>query len=293
MHILKVFGSVILIIIIIFFLFWIFIRYYQTHGIYFPTKEIHYTPNQLGLEYREINFNATDKVQLNGWFIPNRNSNFILLFCHGNAGNISHRLDLIKLFHSIDLNVFIFDYRGYGKSNATPSEDGFYRDALGAYNYLTNEMKYEPEKIVIYGKSIGANVAINLASRVKAAALISDSAFCSAIHMSKTIFPFLPKEWINKAATSKFIQKNLKKLRILLIKFDALSKIKNIKMPKLIIHSKDDEMIPFTQGKKLFKATSEPKEFYPLHGGHNESIIMHKMEYSRKISNFLEEYLSK
>lgn len=290
MYIFKIFGFIILIIIIVFFLFWVYIRYYQTHGIYFPTHEIYYTPNQAGLHYEEINFKATDGVELNGWFVPNKNSKATLLFCHGNAGNISHRIDIIKLFHSINVGVFIFDYRGYGKSNGTPSENGLYKDALGAYKYLSNSMGYKPEKIVIYGKSVGANVAIELASRVKAAALISDSAFCSAIHMSKAIFPFLPQKWVDKAGKSNSIQRKLEGW-LLLIKFDALDKIKHINIPKLIIHSQDDEMVPFTQGKKLFEATSEPKEFYKMHGGHNESIMMYKEEYTKKISNFLDKYL--
>lgn len=286
----KIIRSITVIVIIVFFVFW-FIRYYQTHGIYFPAQEIHYTPAQVGLEYREINFKADDGVQLNGWFVPKKSSRATLLFLHGNAGNISHRVDIIKLFHHINLNVFIFDYRGYGRSKGKPSEKGLYKDALAAYTYLINEMGYDPEEIVIYGKSVGANVAIDLACKVKAAGLISDGAFCSAIHMSKVILPFLAEKWIDKAAESDSIQRKLKRWWLLLIEFDALSKIHNIRIPKLIIHSKEDEMIPFNQGKKLFEAAPEPKEFYKMYGGHNEAILIYKYEYMERITGFLKKYL--
>jgi len=272
----KAIGIIILILIIVFFLLWLYIRYYQTHGIYFPTSTISYTPDEFGLEYKEISFTATDGVKLNGWYITAENPIGTLLFLHGNAGNIGHRIPIIQLFHDLDLNVFIFDYHGYGKSEGKPSEEGLYQDALGAFRYLTNELNCNPDKLIIYGKSIGGNVAINLASRVEAKVLISDSAFSSAIDMGTEIFPFLPS----------FLMK-----KFISVKYNALSKIKNIKIPKLIIHSVDDEMIPFKQGLKLFKAAPEPKEFYKIHGSHNESIFIYKDEYSLKIRWFIKKYL--
>lgn len=251
-----------------------YLKYFERKGIYYPTKEIELTPIDVGLKYDDVFFNTDDNLKLNGWFIPAEDPRGTLLFCHGNAGNISHRIEIIKVFNKLDLNVFIFDYRGYGRSEGSPIEEGLYRDAQAAYKHLLSRKNIDKDAIVIYGKSIGANVAIDLSSKVKAAALISESGFSSAYDMGRELFPYLPVKWI------------------ITIKYDALTKIKNIPTPKLIIHSQDDEIVPFKLGKKLFEAASPPKEFYQMQGGHNEAIFMAREEYSVKIDNFLGRYLS-
>jgi len=261
---------------ILIFLFFIFVylRYFERKSIYYPTKEIEFTPTNVGLKYEDIFFNTDDGLVLNGWFIPVKNPRGTLLFCHGNAGNISHRIEIIKIFNRLNLNVFIFDYRGYGRSQGRPTEVGLYRDAQGAYNHLLSRKNINKDTIVIYGKSIGANVAIDLASKVKAAVLISESGFSSAYDMGKKLFPYLPVKWI------------------ITIKYDALAKIKNITIPKLIIHSQDDEIVPFELGQKLFEAAPEPKEFYQMQGGHNEAVFMSGEEYGVEINNFLSKHLT-
>ena len=251
-----------------------YLKYFERKGIYFPTKAIELTPMDAGLKYEDIFFNTDDNLKLNGWFIPAKDPRGTLLFCHGNAGNISHRIEIIEIFNKLSLNVFIFDYRGYGKSKGSPTEEGLYRDARAAYKNLLSRKNINKDAIVIYGKSIGANVAIDLASKVKAAALISESGFTSAYDMGKKLFPFFPIKWI------------------ITIKYDAATKIKNIPIPKLIIHSQDDEIVPFKLGKKLFEAAPQPKEFYQMRGGHNEAVFMAMEEYSVKINNFLSRYLS-
>jgi len=251
-----------------------YLRYFEKKGIYYPTKEIESTPINVGLKYGDVFFDTDDGLKLNGWFIPAENPRGTLLFCHGNAGNISHRIEIIKIFNRLNLNVFIFDYRGYGKSQGSPTEVGLYRDTQAAYKYLLSRKNINKETIVIYGKSIGANVAIDLASKVKAAALISESGFSSAYDMGKKLFPYLPVKWI------------------ITVKYNALTKIKNIPIPKLIIHSQDDEIVPFKLGKKLFEAALAPKEFYHMRGGHNEAIFMAREEYSVQINNFLSKYLN-
>ncbi|MBL7081131.1 MAG: alpha/beta hydrolase [Candidatus Omnitrophica bacterium] len=261
-----------LILIFAFFIF-AYLRHFEAKGIYYPIKEIELTPSNTGLKYEDVFFDTDDNLKLNGWFIPAENPRGTLLFCHGNAGNISHRIEIIKIFNKLNLNVFIFDYRGYGRSQGSPTEAGLYRDAQAAYKYLLTRKDINKDTIVIYGKSIGANVAVDLVSKVKAAALISESGFSSAYDMGKKLFPYLPVKWI------------------ITIKYDALTKIRNISIPKLIIHSKNDEVIPFKLGEKLFEAALEPKEFYQMQGSHNEAVFMAKEEYSVKINNFLSKYL--
>ena len=266
-----------------------YLRYFERRAIYYPSREFLFTPADIGLDYRDIFFKTQDGLTLNGWFIPSRNPRGSLLFCHGNAGNISHRLEIMEIFHKLKLNVFIFDYRGYGRSQGRPSEQGLYKDAQAAYQCLlglrdAGSVEDEPssgasginkEPIVIYGKSIGANIAIDLASRVKADMLISDSGFTSAYEMSRILFPYLPTKWM------------------ITIKYDALTKIKDIAIPKLIIHSKDDEIVPFALGRRLFEAAARPKEFYQMSGSHNEAIFISKSEYGLRLDSFFNKYLSR
>ena len=252
-----------------------YLKYFERKGIYYPTKEIEFTPAEAGLKYEDIFFNTGDGLRLNGWFVASENPRGTLLFCHGNAGNISHRVEIIKIFNGLNLNVFIFDYRGYGKSRGRPFENGLYQDVRAAYKYLLTRKDVNKDAIVIYGKSIGANVAIDLISEFKAACLVSESGFTSAYDMARRLFPYMPVKWM------------------ITVKYDALEKIKNILIPKLIIHSEDDEIIPFEMGKRLFEAAPQPKEFYQMRGGHNEAVFMAGEEYRIRINNFLSRYLKK
>ena len=266
-------GRISLLILIFLFSIFAYLKYFEKKGIYYPRKDIVVTPANCGIKYEDTFFASEDGLRLNGWFIPAENPRGTLLFCHGNAGNISHRLEIIRIFNQLNLNVFIFDYRGYGKSQGIPTERGLYLDAQAAYQYLLNRQDINRKAIVIYGKSIGANVAIDLASRVKAAVLIAESGFTSADDMGRVLFPYLPVKWV------------------ISIKYDALAKIINITTPKLVIHSKEDEIVPFRLGKGLFEAAPEPKEFYQMQGTHNEAIFMAREEYRLKLDNFLSKYL--
>mgnify|MGYP000086801206 CR=1 FL=1 len=250
-----------------------YLKYYEKIGIYFPYKTVSYSPLDISLKYENIYLQTEDGVQLHGWFVPAANARGTLLYCHGNAGNIGHRLDMIKTFNQLKLNVFIFDYRGYGKSQGRPSEEGLYRDAAAAYEYLLGRGGIDAEKIVFYGESIGANVSIKLASRVQPAALIAHGGFSSALDMGRTLFPWLPVKWI------------------ITIKYDAAEKIKDVHAPKLIIHSRDDEVVPFKLGRKIFDAAAEPKEFYVMSGGHNDAVFLAGEEYAEKIDGFLNAHL--
>jgi hypothetical protein len=198
-----------------------------------------------------------------------------LLYCHGNAGNISHRVPTIAELSRLGLNILIFDYRGYGRSEGAPSEKGLYMDARAAYEYLIGREDIDPGRIAILGKSLGASVAIDLASRVEAACLIADGGFSSAGDMAGRIFPFLPAR------------------RFISVGFDSEAKIKDIRIPKLIIHSRDDELVPFDLGEKLYRAAADPKEFHAMRGGHNEAIYMEENNYYGRIGEFLGKHLEK
>lgn len=266
-------GTLVLLSLLIFFI--LYLKYYEKKAIYFPTRKIELTPKEIDLEFEDVYFFSSDGIKLNGWYIPAKESRTTILFCHGNAGNIGHRIDIIDMFCRLGLDVFIYDYRGYGRSQGSPSEEGLYLDARAAYEYLIDKRNLDEGSIVVYGKSIGANVAVELCSKVRPAVLISDSAFTSALEMGKKLFPFLPIKWF------------------ITVKYDALSKIKNIDIPKLIIHSEDDEIIPFQHGRRLFESAPEPKEFYPMRGGHNESIFLAREDFVGRIDTFLQKHLNR
>lgn len=266
----------IIILVLIFFIFMIvYVKYYERKGIYFPTKEVAFTPADVGLGYEDIYFVTEDGLKLNGWFIPAENPRATLLYNHGNAGNIADRVEIIKIFNKLNLDVFIYDYRGYGKSQGKPSEQGLYRDAMAAYLYLISRNDVDKGRIILYGKSIGAAVAADLASKVKAKALIFESGFSSALDMGKKLFPFLPIKWF------------------ITIEYDSLGKLRTLQIPKLVIHSRDDEVIPFDLGEKVFNNINEPKEFYIMSGSHNEAIFIFGEEYSKRVGAFIEGLLSK
>lgn len=256
-------------IIALIFISWVFIRYIERRNIFFPMRSVELTPQHIGLSFEDINFKTSDDVELNGWFIPSADARSAILFCHGNAGNISHRLEVVNILNKIGLNVFIFDYRGYGKSNGRPSEKGTYLDAIAAYNYLIQRPGIERGSIIIYGKSLGAAVGIDLARRVRHRALIIESAFTSTKDMAREVYPFLPISLVVPP------------------RYNSIPKIQDIESPKLIIHSQDDEIVPYHHGRRLFKAAKEPKEFYRMRGGHNDAVVLAPDEFKKAIISFL------
>lgn len=246
-----------------------YVKYLESRGIYFPVRDIEFTPTLLGLSFEDVYIKTTDNIQINGWFIPGDNAKYSLLCCHGNAGNIGHRLEKISLLHKMGVNIFIFDYRGYGRSKGRPSEGGIYLDVKAAYDYLVNERKIKPEHIILYGESLGCAAIIHLAAKERVGALIAEGAFTRGRDMAKRIYPFLPS----------FLFSN---------SFDNLAKIKKIDPPKLFIHSKDDEVVPFSLAKKLYDVASQPKQFAELIGGHNSAFLDSSEKYISSIRLFLE-----
>lgn len=236
--------------------------------IFYPDRVVSRTPQSIGLSFEDIYFMTQDKMKLNGWLIKSEENQGTLLFLHGNAGNISHRLDKIMTFHRLGLNVFIIDYRGYGKSDGTPTEQGVYQDAESAYDYLINRGDVDSKRIIVYGESLGGAVAIDLATKRKIAGLIADSTFTSVPAMASESSSLVPGFMINT-------------------KMDSIAKVKNIFVPKLFIHSVDDDIIPFYMGKKLFDEAPAPKGFLRIRGGHNDGYFRSKTVFTEGIKDFL------
>ncbi len=192
--------------------------------IFYPMSELYQTPEDWGYEYEDARFTTEDGVQLHGWFIPNNASEHALLFFHGNAGNISHRRDSIDIFHRLGLNVFIFDYRGYGQSQGRPNEQGLYRDATAAWHFLTQEKGFSPDNIVIFGRSLGGAVAAKLAADVPARGLMLESTLSSAREFAHAVF------------------KILSRLVVIRYDFDTVRYLRAVDYPVLVLHG--IEVIP-------------------------------------------------
>ena len=247
----------------------------QPTFLYKPVRDVPYTPDELGLDFDDVILKAADGVKLSGWYIPGESSQFTVLFCHGNGGNIMHRLDTINIINELGLNCLIFDYRGYGHSEGKTTEEGTYLDVAAAYNWLIKEKKVKPDKIILFGRSLGASIASQLASTVDVRALIIESAFTSYVDMGKKFYPYMPVQWFAKFS------------------YNTLDYIKKIYCPVMIIHSRMDEIVPFEFGLKLHEAANEPKEFIEITGGHNDGFIISGELYKkalRKWIDFLKEH---
>jgi fermentation-respiration switch protein FrsA (DUF1100 family) len=250
------------------------IMYFLQPGmVYFPTREMEATPAQIGLAYEEIEFPAADAVRLHGWFIPAEPARATILFCHGNGGNISHRLESIRIFHDLGLSIFIFDYRGYGASDGKPGEDGTYHDALGAWKYLTEKRGIAADQIVLFGRSLGGAVAAWLATKTTPRALIMESSFTSIPDVAARLYPFLPVRLLSR------------------FHYPAKEYIKNLSLPILIVHSPDDDIIPFEHGRELFASAREPKQFLEIRGSHNDGFLVSGNEYRLGLDSFLNRFV--
>jgi len=241
----------------------------------FPDRQLTATPADAGLAFKNIHLQTADDVDLHGWFIPADTPRGTLLFFHGNAGNISQRLHSLGLFHRLGLNVLIIDYRGYGQSGGIPSERGTYRDSEAAWDYLVEERSADPARIVLFGRSLGGAIAARLASRQPAAGLIVESGFTSATDMAAATFPFFPVRWMSR------------------FRYPTKDYLHRTKVPVLIVHSRDDEIIPFLHGQRLFEAANQPKCFLELSGGHNDAFLVSGSRYREGLEDFLDESLSR
>jgi fermentation-respiration switch protein FrsA (DUF1100 family) len=252
----------------------IYAYYMQSSLIYYPNmpgRKLVATPADIGLSYQDVEVVTDDDIKLHGWFIPGNNAEATVLFFHGNAGNISHRLESIDIFNRLGLNVFIFDYRGYGQSEGKVTEKGTYRDAEAAWNYLKNMPDIGEQPVVIFGRSLGAAIATWLSSKHRPAALIVESGFTSIVSMAQRIYPFLPVRWLAH------------------FKYDTRRYIKDISSPVLVAHSSSDEIIPYEEGREIFDAAPEPKRFLEMRGGHNDGFMVSGSDYVEGLRSFIED----
>lgn len=250
----------------------LFIFLMQARVIFFPDmpgRQLEMYPNNINLTFEDVYTKTEDGETIHGWFVPAEDARVTLLFSHGNAGNISHRLESIALFNSLGLNVLIYDYRGYGQSTGAISEQGFYKDVMSMYQFLTGQKGIKPENIVLFGRSLGAAIASQLATRVKAGGVILESPFTSVPDMGARLYPFLPVRLLSR------------------FKLSNVAHVKNIKLPVLLVHSRDDEIIPYKQGEEVYEAAHEPKTLLPIRGDHNGGFLYSGQFYIEGIEAFL------
>jgi hypothetical protein len=249
-------------------IFVLYVRHVEKTAVFFPSAEIALTPRTIGLPFEDVYFTTKDGVTLNGWLVHAPGARATMIFCHGNAGNIGDRVEKIRYFVEMGVNVFIFDYRGYGKSQGKPSESGLYLDAVAAYDYLAQRQDIDPAHLFAYGASLGGAVAVDLATRRDLACLIIDSSFSSARDVARFILPVAPGFLIRT-------------------RLDSLNKVPRVRIPKLFLHSREDEIIPFALGQKLFEAAAEPKVFHETKGDHNQGYSLYPKTFTQAIASFL------
>jgi uncharacterized protein len=245
----------------------------ENRMIFHPSATIDRTPHQVALEFEDLFFTARDGVRLNGWFIPHPEARSTLVWFHGNAGNIGDRVDNIRSLHEkAKVNIFIFDYRGYGRSEGRPSEEGTYLDGEAALEWVQKKIVAQAHpKIILFGRSLGAAVATEMAIRVRSQGLILESPFISVPEMAGVLFPYLPIGQLLKT------------------QYDVREKIKNIGVPLLVLHGDRDEIVPFEQGKAVFAAAPEPKKFFAIAGAaHNDTYLTGGEAYYREIKQFID-----
>lgn len=239
-----------------------------------PGRELTASPTDIGLDYQQVSVPTEDGETLHGWLIPGEIPGRLLIFFHGNAGNISHRLESIAVFNRLGLAVLIVDYRGYGQSTGKPSEPGSTRDALAVWRYATGDLGYTPAQIVVFGRSLGGSIATRLAAEVRPAALIIESAFTSVPDVARELYPLLPVSLLAR------------------LRFDTLTAMAEVSSPVMVIHSRDDEIIAFHHGQALYQQARERQapvssEFVELRGGHNDGFLVSRETYTQALRTFV------
>lgn len=242
---------------------------FQGRLIFYPEKQLMAEPLDIGLAFEEVWLETPDDITIHGWYIPHPSPRATTLFFHGNAGNISHRLDTLRLLHDLGLSVLIIDYRGYGQSEGRPSESGTYLDAEAAWRHLTVTLGIKPEEIIVMGRSLGAAVAIQLAERYTPGLLVAESAFTSIPAMARRLYPYLPVRLISR------------------IHYPSIDRIANVRCPVLVVHSPEDEIIPFEFGEALYARASAPKRFLRISGDHNSGFMMSDVAYRLGLDEFI------
>jgi uncharacterized protein len=243
----------------------------QDRLIYFPDRTVAGDPGALGLAYRDVTITTEDDVTLHGWHVPADGTRFTALFCHGNAGDIGDRLDTVRILHDLGLSLLVFDYRGYGRSEGSPGEAGLYADARAVWRHLVEDEGIAPDRIVVWGRSLGGAVAAQLASEVEPAGLAVESTFTSAVDLARRHYAWLPVG------------------RLLRSRFDAAAAVAGATCPKLFLHSLDDEIVPWALGVRLHEAAAPPKRLVALTGDHDSGFVESLAVYRAAVREFLDQ----
>jgi hypothetical protein len=237
--------------------------------IFFPMRYPDGQWQPAGLKFEDVWFSSADGTRLNGWYMPCKNARAVVLFCHGNAGNITHRADILEVLHRrVGVSTLIFDYRGYGRSEGKPNEAGVLADARAARHWLAQRENIAETDIVVMGESIGGAVAVDLAARDGARALVLESTFNTLPDVAAYHYPWLPVRWAMRT------------------RLDSAGKISSYHGPLLQSHGDADTIVPLRLGQALFDAANEPKQFL-LYPGHDHNDPM-PLEYYDALSAFLD-----
>lgn len=253
------------------------IRWFEHRQVYVPDRTLGANGGELGRSCEEVFFNAEDDVRLHGWFFPadadSARAHIVLLLCHGNAGNISHRLHFYRAWLELGVNVFAFDYRGYGRSEGRPGEQGTYCDAQAAVRWL-RQKGFAFANVIVLGKSLGGGVASELMLREPLGGLILQSTFTSIPDIGGELYPWLPVRRLHR------------------IKYDTVNRLPKIKTPVLVAHSRTDDLIGFHHAEQNFKAANEPKQFLEISGNHVSVIEDGRAEYIKGLEAFFAQHLN-
>jgi fermentation-respiration switch protein FrsA (DUF1100 family) len=248
------------------------LRWFEHSQVYAPSREVEARPHDLGRPFEEFFLTAGDGVRLHAWFFPakpvSERAHLALLLCHGNGGNISHRLGFCRAWLELGLNVLAFDYRGYGRSEGRADEEGTYRDGQAAVQWLRGR-GFAAENIILLGKSLGGGVASEVALREPVGGLILQSTFTSIADIGADLFPWLPVRRLHR------------------IRYDTLARLPRIHVPVLIVHSRDDDLIRFSHAEKNFAAANEPKSFLEVAGNHVSVLETGREAYLAGLDRFL------
>jgi alpha-beta hydrolase superfamily lysophospholipase len=250
----------------------IYVHFHQELMVYQPFEGVRSTPDQYGARYEVIYLETGDGVRLHGWYLPVQKPRGTILYCHGNAGNITDRRPALVGLLPLGFDVFIFDYRGFGESTGSPTEDGTYTDVERAWRYLVEERRIPPQKIVVWGRSLGGAIATHLASRVTPAALVLESTFTSLPDLTAELYWIPDKSWVA-------------------VKYPSLDRIRSIHVPHLHAHSPADDLIGFHHGRMLFDASgSKRKEFIEIDGTHRSGHLT-EPKYRERVRAFLHDVI--
>ncbi|TVQ37566.1 MAG: alpha/beta hydrolase [Spirochaetaceae bacterium] len=264
-------GAIIAVTIVLFFLF--LIPLLERRMVFHPVRHPHgnWAPEQFDLPVEDHWFETEDGVTLHGWYArAEQPVGTTLLWSQGNAGNLTYRMQNMRLLLDYGIDVFIYDYRGYGRSQGNPTEVGIYADARAAYDYLARELQIAPREIVLFGRSLGSAVAVDLALQRDVAGVILEAPLTNARDMSRRLVPLLPVH------------------RVISTQLDSLAKIPNINVPVLIIHGDRDNVVPIEQGKRLYAAAGQPRQFYTVEGaGHNDTFVVGGNAYFELLRDFV------